>query len=113
MLTEGGAYVVANALKDAIAEMQLELNDGTILTQSATTSDINTSYDDNTQYFDVSATFDFTDYQDKSLVTYKLNNALGNTLIQTSVNVSLSGKTTEEVIVRVKVAFTGGGFGGA
>ena len=36
---------------------------------------------------------------------YKLLDASDNALIETSCNVSLQNKTTEEVVVRVKIAF--------
>ena len=106
MLTQQGAEVVANALKNEIAKIQLDLSDGTTLTQDATVTDVNISYTDNTAYFDVSATFDFTDYQSYSITAYALLNASDQTLILTSTNVSLQNKTTEEVVVRVKVAFS-------
>lgn len=105
MLTEQGATTVANALKNEIAKIQLDLSDGTTLTQDATVTDVNISYTDNTAYFDVSATFDFTDYQSYSMQKYKLLDASDNALVETSCNVSLQNKTTEEVVVRVKIAF--------
>ena len=106
MLTQQGAETVANALKNEVSKLQVEISDGTVLTQNATVTDVSVSYDDNTAYFDASAVFDFTDYQSYSMQKYKLLDASDNALVETSCNVSLQNKTTEEVVVRVKVAFS-------